>query len=158
MRGAAPHPAGGNNSPRAPLFLSASYQRTGAPGRFRAARPVVMNRRNSLPPLSEMTTVQVVGQYSVSGADGRWRYSGKGKCHNSPRAPLFRLAASPRGGCRADVGCRALRRPVGRGKVRKGRRARRALFGLPSQCRRVLPHPPAVADRCFASRKHRCCL
>ena len=42
-------------------------------------RPVVMNRRNSLPPLNEMTTVQVKSPYSVSGAVGQWRYSGEGK-------------------------------------------------------------------------------
>ena len=38
----------------------------------------VMNRRNSLPPLHEMTTVQVPRPYSVSGADGKWRHSGGG--------------------------------------------------------------------------------
>ena len=43
------------------------------------ARPVVMNRRNSLPPLHEMTTVQAPRPYSVSGADGRWRHSGERK-------------------------------------------------------------------------------
>ena len=37
---------------------------------------MVMNRRNSLPPLNEMTTVQVPRPYSVSGANGRWRHSG----------------------------------------------------------------------------------
>ena len=46
-------------------------QRSGAPGRFRAARPVVMNSRDSLAALNEMTTVQVKGPYSVSRADGR---------------------------------------------------------------------------------------
>ena len=55
--------------------VQAVFQRSGAPGRFRAARPVVMNSRNSLPALKEMTTVQVKGQYSVSGADGRTRHS-----------------------------------------------------------------------------------
>ncbi len=49
------------------------------------ARPVGMSRRNSLPPLSEMTTVQVKGQYSVSGADGRGWYSGIGKCRADDR-------------------------------------------------------------------------
>ena len=38
------------------------FRSSGAPGRFRAARPVVMNSRNSLPALNEMTTVQVKGQ------------------------------------------------------------------------------------------------
>ena len=66
------------------LLLSAFFQRSRAPGRFRAARPVVMSRRNLLPPLSEMTTVQVPRPYSVSGADGRWRHSEKRKM--SPRA------------------------------------------------------------------------
>ena len=47
---------------------------------------MVMNRRNSLPPLNEMTTVQVPRPYSVSGADGRWGYSGDGKtCVGSTR-------------------------------------------------------------------------
>ena len=39
----------------------------------------VMNRRNSLPPLNEMTTVQVPRPYSVSGADGLSRHSGGGR-------------------------------------------------------------------------------
>ena len=51
------------------------------------ARPVVMNRRNSLPPLSAMPVVQAPRPYSVSGADGRWGYSGEGKC-NAGRGAL----------------------------------------------------------------------
>ena len=59
---------------------------------------MVMNRRDSLPPLHEMTTVQVKGQYSVSRADGHRCYSGGGKCHNSPRAPLLLSAFYQRSG------------------------------------------------------------
>ena len=91
--------------------------------------------------------MQVPRPYSVSGADGNRCYSGGGKCHNSPRAPLVRLAASPRGPrepCFEKAG-----RAEGR---RKGRKARRRLYGLPSQCRRVRLHPPAVADRCSRFR------
>ena len=62
------------------------------------ARPTVISSRDSLAALNVMTVVQVPSPYSVSGADGRERHSGGEKCHNSPRAPLFRLAASPRGG------------------------------------------------------------
>ena len=58
---------------------------------------MVMNSRNSLPALNEMTTVQVMGQYSVSGADGRAGYSGTGKCQGNageiipPAPPCFAL-------------------------------------------------------------------
>ena len=61
-------------------FLSARGPRATS-----GARSVGMSRRNSLPPLSEMTTVQVKGQYSVSGADGRGWYSGIGKCRADGR-------------------------------------------------------------------------
>ena len=49
------------------------------------ARPVVMNSRNLLPALNEMTTVQVKGPYSVSRADGPPRHSGFGKCRTASR-------------------------------------------------------------------------
>ena len=65
---------------------TADSRSSGAPGRFRAARPEVMSRRDSLPPSSEMTSVQVKGPYSVSGADGRGRYSGGGKSLRPPAA------------------------------------------------------------------------
>ena len=66
---------------------------------------MVMSRRNSLPPLSEMTAVQALRQYSVSCANGTLRQKHLCKVrNNSPRAPLVRLAAAPRGGGRADAG------------------------------------------------------
>ena len=57
---------------------------------------MVMNSRDSLPALNEMTTVQVMGPYSVSGADGSAWYSGGGNVkagkacggNNSPPRPL----------------------------------------------------------------------
>ena len=39
--------------------------------------------------------------------------------NNSPRTPLFRLAASPRGGVRAGAGCRALKRREGWGATQR---------------------------------------
>ena len=57
---------------------------------------MVMNRRNSLPPLNEMTTVQVPRPYSVSSADGRWRHSGGGKCHPGRHQESAPTAASSR--------------------------------------------------------------
>ena len=71
------------------LQRTAVFQRSGAPGRFRAARPVVMNSRNLLPALNEMTTVQVKGPYSVSRADGKPRHSGFGKCRTASRRDSF---------------------------------------------------------------------
>ncbi len=44
------------------------------------ARPTTASRRDSLPPLNAAGVVQVPRPYSVSGADGRSRYSGEGKC------------------------------------------------------------------------------
>ena len=53
---------------------------------------MVVSRRNLLPPLSEMTVVQVLRPYSVSGADGRRRHSGIGMqapaCRGRPVFPL----------------------------------------------------------------------
>ena len=71
------------------LQRTAVFQRSGAPGRFRAARPVVMNSRNLLPALNEMTTVQVKGPYSVSRADGKPRHSGFGKCRTASSRNLL---------------------------------------------------------------------
>ena len=39
---------------------------------------MVMNRRSSLPPLNEMTTMQVPRSYGVSPADGNVRHSDDG--------------------------------------------------------------------------------
>ena len=67
------------------------------------ARPTAASSRNSLPASSAAGVVQVPRPYSVSGADGRAGHSGLGKCHNSPRTPLVRLAAAPRGGFCSDA-------------------------------------------------------
>ena len=64
------------------------FRSSGAPGRFRAARPVVMNSRNSLPALNAMPVVQVLRPYSVSGADGRSRHSDNGKYRANNASPL----------------------------------------------------------------------
>ena len=45
------------------------------------ARPTAASRRDSLPPLNAAGVVQALCSYSVSGADGRERYSGEGNCH-----------------------------------------------------------------------------
>ena len=51
-------------------------QRSGAPGRFRAARPTAASSRNSFPALNAADVVQVPRPYSVSRANGPWRHSG----------------------------------------------------------------------------------
>ena len=76
-----------------------SRVRTACPGltgvgvtreRENVTRPVVMSRRNLLPPLSEMTTVQAPRPYGVCGTDGRTCSVGGGKCR----------AEQENGGCR----------------------------------------------------------
>ena len=59
---------------------TAASQRSGALGRFRAARPTSASSRDSLPPSSAADVVQVKSPHSVSRAAGRWRHSGEGKC------------------------------------------------------------------------------
>ena len=60
---------------------------SGAPGRFRAARPTAASRRNLLPPSSAAGVVQASRPYSVSRADGTGRHSGIGKCRARLRLP-----------------------------------------------------------------------
>ncbi len=66
--------SGGNDSPRAPSFLSASCQRSGERGRGEEPAPTSASRRNSLPPSSAAGVVQAPCPYSVSGADGLSRH------------------------------------------------------------------------------------
>ena len=54
----------------------AVFQRSGERGRLQESAPVGMNSRDSLAALNEMTAVQALRLYSVSGADGRLRYLG----------------------------------------------------------------------------------
>ena len=85
---------------------TAFSQRSGPPGRFRAARPTVISSRDSLAALNAMTVVQVPRPYSVSGADGRGRHSGEGKCQarrdkkqkdgrRRPKIVLFPICPDP---------------------------------------------------------------
>ena len=69
---------------------------------------------------------------------------------------MVRLAASPqrRAACRGRKA--GFEKARGRGERRKGRKARRTLFGLHTQCRRAPCARLRLADRCFASRMHRC--
>ena len=90
----------------------------------------------------------------MSGADGRAWYAGFGKCHNSPRAPLF----LPPGFAVRQVSCGrqwpCFEKAAGQGSGAKVGKARHTLFGLPSQCRRARLRPPAVADRCSRFSGH----
>ena len=72
-----------------------------------------------------------------------------------PAPPWFALRLR-RAAERADAGSRALKRRVDRGKVRKGRKSRRALFGPQPQCRRARLRPPAAGRPMFRCAQHRC--
>ena len=81
--------------------------------------------------------------YSVSGADGRWRHSGEGKCHDFPRAPSFLSAF-----CRSFWGTqKSGSEQAGQGSVAKAGRLGRRVSAAKSVQACAL-HPPAVADRC----------
>ena len=143
----------GNNSPRAPLVLSASYQRSGAPGRFRAARPTAASSRNSLPALSAAGVVQAPRPYSVSWNRREFAALGRGKCqgsggNNSPRAPLVLSASYQRSGKR---GARSAEREGQREVAPRPEVSADALRAANSVQACAL-RPPAVADRCFRFR------
>ena len=77
------------------------------------ARPTVISSRDSLAALNAMTTVQVLRPYSVSGADGKRRYSGivkektggKGAAGTSMRnvTPCARGSGARPAACRLQV-------------------------------------------------------
>ena len=73
---------------------------------FRRPAPTVISSRDSLAALHAMTVVQVPRPYSVSGADGRGRHSGEGKCQarrdkkqkggrRRPKIVLFPICPDP---------------------------------------------------------------
>ena len=82
-------------------------------------------------------------------ADGRRRNSGDGTCHNSPRAPLIRLAASPRGGCRAASWSRSSKKAGRAEGVTSGPEVSAGAFRAAQSVQACALRPPAVADRCF---------
>ena len=117
------------------------------PGR-RPQAAAIHSRRSSA-----ADVVQAMSQYSVSCTNGTLRQNYFCTVrNNSPRAPLFRLAASPRGGRWRQEGRVSSKRRAGQRDRQKGRKSRQALFGLLSQCRRVLPHPPAAGRPMFPLR------
>ena len=76
---------------------------------LQAVAPTAASSRNSLPALNAAGVVQVKSPYSVSGADGRERYSGVGKCQGS--GGNNSAAVAIRKALRAD-GCRSPRAPL----------------------------------------------
>ena len=115
---------------RAPWYFQLLINALGERGRHQEPAPVVMSRRNSLPPLSEMTAVQALRLYSVSGADGRLRYSGAGQGKGRKGSAGEIIPPAPP--CFAS----RLRRPAGQGERedyarsygRRGSEARKAFF------------------------------
>ncbi len=72
-------------------FLNALGPRTTS-----GARPTAASRRNSLPPKAQRASCKFCSQYSVSGANGRLRYSGVGKGLRPPAVAdrCFRVAST----------------------------------------------------------------
>ena len=164
-RGAAPDPAGGDNLPRAPgkgnageiippappCFFQLAASARGNAGEVRSPRRrpqaggIHFRRQAQRTSCKSRVRTACPGQTGVGGTRE------KEKVIISPGPPWFFQLFIEDGGTQKPSPERK-----GHGGRRKGRKARRALFGLHTQCRRVLPHPPAVADRCSASRSHRC--
>ena len=161
---------GGNNSPRTPLFLPpgfaarqdkggrenscrAFFQRSGAPGdvrspadgRKQAEFTSAVKRGGRRASLVSVQRVRSRRENVVLGHRKMSRHAGG---IIPPAPPWFALRLRRAAG--AVPGTEPGIRKGGRAEASgaKAGKARRALFGLQSQCRRARLRPPAAADRC----------